>query len=182
MALLYRREDYDDRKLCLFGLSYLDHLGVNLLGFELSVDIESKLSFRTGSSSGENHRVFEEGGEFGLALVTSEGGSHADDLVFVEEKDCRDESSVNELNLVSEEERVNLIDKENCSCGNLASEKITISTVMNCTVHLKELISNLAGPWRIFPLLNGCQNFTGNHHSHFLIVEFVEIARHQSKH
>jgi hypothetical protein len=88
LTLFNGRKDNDDWKLCLFGLSYLDHFCIDLFGFELAINVQRRYSFRNGSSGCENHRVFEEGGEFSLALVTSECSCHANDCVFIEEEDC----------------------------------------------------------------------------------------------
>jgi hypothetical protein len=176
LAFLNGGQNYNHWKLCLLGLSYLYHFGVDLFRFELTIDVQCRYSFRNGSSSRENHGVFEEGGEFSLTLVASEGGSHTDDCVLVEDEDCRGESSINELNFVSKEERINFINEENSIDGNLSHEDVGISAVVDVGLVSEEVISNLAGPWRVLLLLNSCEYFIGNHHHHLLGMKEVEIT------
>jgi hypothetical protein len=176
LTLLKRGKDDDDRKLCLLGFGYFYYLVVNLFWFELAIDIKSKLSFRDSSSSCDHNGVFEEGGEFSLSLVASECSCHANDCVFVEDEDCREESSIDELNLVSKEERIDLVDQKNSSRGNLASKDISVGAVVDVGVVSEEVVSDLTGPRRVFLLLYGCEHFIGNHHYHLLVVEEVEIV------
>ena len=88
LALLNRMEDNDNRELCLLGLSYSHHFGINIFQLKLTIDVQSRHSFMDSSFSCENYGVFEESREFGLALTTSESGSHANDCVLVEDDDC----------------------------------------------------------------------------------------------
>jgi hypothetical protein len=169
-------QNYNHWKLCLLGLSYLYHLGINIFQLELAIDVQRRHPFRDSSSSFKNYRVFKESGEFGLSLVASEGGSYSNDCMLVEDQDCRGESSIDEPNLVSKEERINLVNEENSIGGNLSDEDVRISAVVDVSVASEEVISDLAGPRRVFLLLNSCQHFVGNHHYHLFMVEEVDVT------
>ena len=89
-------------------------------------------------------------------MDSSEGGSHSNYLVFVEENDTREKLTLNQLHLVSKEERVNFVNEKNSSCRDLTSKEVSVGAIVNNTIINEEFIPIFRCPWRVFLLLDSC--------------------------